>query len=62
VFAACGEPGRIDFIDTPVAIRDKYQYFTEARMEKLRADGYQAPFTALESGVGAYVRRLLEGE
>jgi ADP-L-glycero-D-manno-heptose 6-epimerase len=62
VFSAAGQPGHIQFIDTPAAIRDKYQYFTEARMEKLRGEGYQAAFTTLESGVGAYVRRLLEGE
>lgn len=49
----------ISFIDTPEDIRDTYQYFTEARMEKLRAAGYQAPFYALEEGINDYVRHYL---
>jgi ADP-L-glycero-D-manno-heptose 6-epimerase len=57
-FAAMGiEPG-INFRDTPEDIRDKYQYFTEANMEKLRAAGYTAPFKSLEAGVGEYVALL----
>jgi ADP-L-glycero-D-manno-heptose 6-epimerase len=52
---ALGVEERIEFIDTPAAIRDKYQYFTEARMERLREAGYGAPFHSLESGVGHYV-------
>lgn len=58
-FAALGAPPRIAFIDTPAAIRDRYQYFTEARMEKLRAAGYGSDFTPLEAGVRQYVQRLL---
>jgi ADP-L-glycero-D-manno-heptose 6-epimerase len=58
VFAALGKPEQVEFIDTPEAIRDRYQYFTEARMERLRAAGYGEAFTALEAGVGAYVTRL----
>ncbi|MBN1144169.1 MAG: ADP-glyceromanno-heptose 6-epimerase [Bacteroidales bacterium] len=49
----------IDFIDTPIDIRDKYQYFTEARMDKLIKAGYHKPFTALEAGVDDYVRNYL---
>ena len=49
----------IEFIDMPEDIRDKYQYFTEADMAKLRAAGYTAPFTSLEEGVGDYVRNYL---
>ncbi|MFO7368748.1 MAG: ADP-glyceromanno-heptose 6-epimerase [Bacteroidales bacterium] len=49
----------IDFIDTPIDIRDKYQYFTEARMDKLINAGYQKPFTTLEEGVDDYVRNYL---
>lgn len=49
----------IDFIDTPIDIRDKYQYFTEARMEKLIRAGYHIPFTTLEEGVNDYVRNYL---
>jgi ADP-L-glycero-D-manno-heptose 6-epimerase len=59
VFRALGREPRIAYVDTPVAIRDKYQYFTEARMERLRAAGYAKPFTALEDGVAAYVRDYL---
>jgi ADP-L-glycero-D-manno-heptose 6-epimerase len=60
VFRALGRAPAIDYVDTPLAIRDKYQYFTEARMERLRAAGYVKPFTALEDGVTAYVRHYLE--
>ena len=59
VFRELGRPETIDFIDTPIEIRDRYQYFTEARMDRLHAAGYTAPFTTLEAGVGHYVRDLL---
>ncbi|HCT24162.1 MAG TPA: ADP-L-glycero-D-mannoheptose-6-epimerase, partial [Chitinophagaceae bacterium] len=49
----------IRFIDMPEDIRDKYQYFTEANMDKLRKAGYTAPFTSLEDGVDDYVRNYL---
>lgn len=49
----------ISFVDTPADIRDTYQYFTEANMDKLRAAGYDKPFYSLESGVEDYVRRYL---
>ncbi|MCA0383481.1 MAG: ADP-glyceromanno-heptose 6-epimerase [Bacteroidetes bacterium] len=49
----------IVFIDMPEDIRDKYQYFTEANMDKLRKAGYDEPFTSLEEGVGDYVRNYL---
>jgi len=60
-FAALGAEPRIAFIDTPPALRERYQYFTEARMEKLRAAGYPRAFTPLERGVKEYVQRLLRG-
>lgn len=50
----------IEFIPTPEDIRDKYQYFTEANMNKLIAVGYERPFTSLEEGVADYVREYLE--
>ncbi len=59
VYAALDRAPEIEFIDTPEDIRDKYQYFTEARMEKLRAAGYGKPMTELEDGVGRYVRDFL---
>jgi ADP-L-glycero-D-manno-heptose 6-epimerase len=49
----------IEFIDMPADIRDKYQYFTEAKMEKLLQTGYPEPFSSLEDGVGDYVRNYL---
>jgi ADP-L-glycero-D-manno-heptose 6-epimerase len=58
VFKAMHREEKIDFVDTPVEIRDKYQYFTEARMQKLKSAGYTQPFTSLEEGVKAYLERL----
>jgi len=55
VYAALGKNAQIAWRDTPEAIRDKYQYFTQARMERLRAVGYTRPFTSLEDGVRKYV-------
>ncbi len=49
----------IEYIDMPEDIRDKYQYFTEANMNKLKAAGYDLPFYTLEDGVGDYVRNYL---
>ncbi len=59
IAAAAGQPSRIEFIPMPEAIRPNYQYFTEARMDKLRAAGYTKPFTALEDGVRRYVEGYL---
>ena len=59
VFAAAGQPPRIDYIDMPDGLRDAYQYFTEARMGRLRAAGWTDPATSLEDGVADYVRRYL---
>lgn len=49
----------IEFIDMPADIRDKYQYFTEANMEKLKQAGYPHKFSSLEEGVNDYVRNYL---
>lgn len=59
MFAGMGEQERIEFIDMPADLRGKYQYFTEAPMEKLRAAGFDRPATSLEDGVGRYVRDFL---
>jgi len=59
-FAAMGKSPNIEFIDTPVDIRDKYQYFTEADMHKLIDTGYATPFTGLEEGVSDYVANYLQ--
>lgn len=59
VFKALGKEPQISFIDTPEDIRDKYQYFTEAKMGKLRDAGYEKPFTSLEEGINDYVKNYL---
>lgn len=58
-FEAMGVQPEIEFIDTPEDIRDKYQYFTEAKMDKLRSVGYSKSFTSLEDGVREYVQEYL---
>ena len=58
-FRGLDKEPNIRFIDMPEDIRDKYQYFTEANMQKLRDAGYSAPFTSLEDGVDDYVRNYL---
>jgi ADP-L-glycero-D-manno-heptose 6-epimerase len=59
VFAALGLPERIRFVDTPENLRAHYQYFTEAKMEKLHAQGFVRPFATLEEGASKYVARLI---
>jgi ADP-L-glycero-D-manno-heptose 6-epimerase len=61
-FAGVNKEPKIDFIDTPIDIRDKYQYFTEANMSKLKSIGYAKPFHTLEEGVEDYVKNYLEGK
>jgi len=58
-FKAMGKEEKIGFVDTPEDIRDKYQYFTEADMSKLKLIGYDRPFTELEAGVNDYVSNYL---
>jgi ADP-L-glycero-D-manno-heptose 6-epimerase len=58
-FQALGLTPTIEYIDTPADIRDKYQYFTEATMQKLRSIGYDKSFTSLEDGVEDYVQNYL---
>ncbi len=59
LFTALEKPTDIQFIDTPIDIRDKYQYFTQADTNKLRAAGYPTPFTSLEDGIKEYVTEYL---
>lgn len=60
MFAALGRAPNIEFVDMPAAIRDKYQYFTQSDVEKLRRAGYNAGFTRLEDAVGRYVSDYLD--
>lgn len=59
LFEALGEPPRIGFRDMPEAIRDHYQYFTQARMDRLREAGFTQPFKSVEDGVRLYVQGYL---
>ena len=59
VFQAGGKAPQIEYTPMPPAIRDKYQYFTQARMDRLLSAGYAAPLTTLEDGIGDYVGRFL---
>ena len=62
-FKALNVEENISFIDTPEDIRDKYQYFTEANMQKLIDEGYKDEFYSLEEGVKDYVQEyLMEGK
>ena len=59
VFQSLGKPEKIEFMDTPQNIREHYQYFTEAKMDRLRKVGYTQPFTSLEKGVRKYIQELI---
>lgn len=58
-FAALDIPPKIKYIDMPEDIREKYQYFTEANMDKLKRAGYSDEFYSLEDGIDDYVRNYL---
>ncbi len=59
LYGAVGKPMEVEWVDTPAEIRDRYQYFTEARMERLSAAGYEGRFRPVEDGVADYVTRFL---
>ncbi len=59
LFVATGHPARISYRDMPEAMRNHYQYFTQARIERLRAAGFTQPFLSIEQGVQRYVERYL---
>ena len=59
VFAACSQPFRIEFVEMPEAIREKYQYHTCASIERLRRSGYTQPVTPVDTAVTEYVRDYL---
>ena len=61
-FRAMDVPEKIEFIDTPEDIRDKYQYFTEARIGKLRSTGFDNMFYSLEQGIEEYVHEFLKDD
>jgi ADP-L-glycero-D-manno-heptose 6-epimerase len=59
IFNALGQDPRVEFIDMPPGLREKYQYFTQADITKLRASGYDRPITPLVDAVNDYVRNYL---
>ena len=59
VFSALGKKPKIEFIEMPETIRDKYQYFTQADISRLRAAGYKEKITSLENAVADYVQNYL---
>ena len=62
VFAAMDREPNLEYIEMPEAIRDKYQYFTEAKMDKLAAAGCDVKMTSLEDGAADYVRNYLQND
>jgi ADP-L-glycero-D-manno-heptose 6-epimerase len=62
LFEAVGREPSFRWVDTPEEIRDRYQYYTQADMSRLRDAGYDAPFAAASEGVGDYVTRYLSLE
>ncbi len=62
LFNAMDKPVNIEYIDLPEHLADKYQYFTEANMTKLRKAGYKKSITPLEEGVKDYVQNYLMGK
>ncbi len=59
VFTASKKKPSIKFVEMPPAIREKYQYFTQANLLRLRGAGYAAPVTTLENAIFDYVRKYL---
>ena len=59
IFSALDRPAAIDFIEMPEVLRDKYQYFTQAEIGKLRESGYTREITSLETAVRDYVQNYL---
>lgn len=59
VMTSMGKTPNIEYIDMPVDLQGKYQYFTEANMAKIRAAGFKAPMSSLEDGVKDYVQNYL---
>ncbi len=62
VFTAAELEPKINYMDMPEALQGKYQYFTEAKVDKLRAHGYEQPFTELEDGIKDYIEYYMSKE
>jgi ADP-L-glycero-D-manno-heptose 6-epimerase len=59
LYSAVGCPLRVEWMDTPEHLRDRYQYYTQAEMGKLRGAGYEGAFVSVEEGIKDYVDRFL---
>ncbi len=59
LFNAIEKPVNIEYIDMPETLREKYQYFTEARLDKIKKVGYTKPLMSLEEGITDYVKNYL---
>jgi len=59
VFNAIGKPVNIEYIEMPEYLKNKYQYFTEAKTDKIKNAGYDKPFISLEDGISDYVKKYL---
>ncbi len=62
LFEAVGLPARIAYVPMPESLRGRYQYFTQAPMEALRAAGYERPFASARPAVARYVRYLADAD
>jgi ADP-L-glycero-D-manno-heptose 6-epimerase len=62
LYGALGRSVNVEIIDMPLELQCKYQYYTQAKMQRLRAIGYLRPFTSLENGIGTYVNQYLINE
>ena len=62
IFKEMNIPANIDYINLPLHLREKYQYFTEANMNKIKETGYDVPIKSLEDGVADYVKNYLLGK
>ena len=60
LFESLQKTSKVHYIDIPEDIREAYQYFTEAEMDKLRKAGYEEPFMSLEEGIKDYVQNYLQ--
>lgn len=62
IFKALNKTIQIEYVDLPEHLREKYQYFTEAKMGKIKKAGYNLPIRSLEDGIADYVKNYLLGK
>ena len=62
IFKAINKPTNIEYVDLPEYLREKYQYFTEAKMDKIKKAGYNSSILSLEDGIADYIKNYLLGK